>query len=253
MPDVWRVGGGRVTDDDDAAAPPRLRVVRLADVTPERVSWLWPGRLPAGKLVVLDGDPAVGKSTLALSISATVTTGGRWPDGTRCAHLGDVVLLSAEDGLADTVRPRLDAAGADVTRVHAAQGYPDPECPGTLVPPTLADVAGLRELVMRVGARLLVVDVLMAYLPGGTDAHKDQHVRRILSRLATMADETGCTVLVLRHLSKGVGGSPLYRGGGSIGIIGAARGACSLRPTPTIPIPVCSPARNTTLGRSRRP
>lgn len=200
---------------------PGLSVVCLADVTPERVSWLWPGRIPAGKLVTLDGDPSLGKSTLSLSLAATITTGGIWPDGTRCEYPGAVVLLSAEDGLADTVRPRADAAGADVRMIHAVQGVPLSD--GTLVPPTLADVYELTKLVRRVKARLLVVDVLMAYLPTGTDSHKDQDVRRVLSRLSAMADETGCTVLLLRHLNKAKGGDPMYRGGGSIGIVGAAR------------------------------
>ncbi len=203
-----------------------LKVTRLSDVVPEAVSWLWPGRIPAGKLVTLDGDPSLGKSTLAMAFAAIITTGGRWPDGTRCEFPGDVVLLAAEDGLADTIRPRLDAAAADVTRVHAVEGVSsvDPDTGASyLRPPTLADVDALHELVVRVGARLLVVDVLMAYLPAGTDSHKDQDIRRVLSRLGTLADTTGCTVLLLRHLNKAKGGDPMYRGGGSIGIVGAAR------------------------------
>jgi len=202
-------------------APARLSVVRLSDVVPERVSWLWPGRIPVGKLVTLDGDPSLGKSTLALTFAAVVTTGGTWPDASTCTFTGDVILLSGEDGLADTVRPRLDAAGADVTRVHAVQGVTLPD--GSLRPPTLADVDELHELVTETGARLLIVDVLMAYLPSGTDSHKDQDIRRVLSRLSTLADSTGCTVLLVRHLNKAKGGDPMYRGGGSIGIVGAAR------------------------------
>jgi len=200
---------------------PRLSVVRLSDVVPERVSWLWPGRIPVGKLVTLDGDPSLGKSTLALTFAAVVTTGGTWPDASTCTFPGDVILLSGEDGLADTVRPRLDAAKADVTRVHAVQGVTLAD--GSLRPPTLADVDELHELVTETGARLLIVDVLMAYLPSGTDSHKDQDIRRVLSRLGTLADSTGCTVLLLRHLNKAKGGDPMYRGGGSIGIVGAAR------------------------------
>jgi len=84
-------------------------VTRLSDVVPEHLRWLWPGRLPVGKLVLLDGDPGTGKSTIAVDWAARVSTGGRWPDGSSCPK-GDVLVLSAEDGLADTVRPRLDAA-----------------------------------------------------------------------------------------------------------------------------------------------
>jgi hypothetical protein len=219
--------GGIVTEDTTDL----VRLTTLADVQPERVSWLWPGRIPVGKLVTLDGDPGLGKSTLALAITATITTAGIWPDGSVCAYPGAVLLMSAEDGLADTIRPRLDAAGADVTKVHAVDGVPI-DADGTLRPPTLADVLALDEAITRTGARLLVIDVVMAYLPNGTDSHKDQDIRRVLSRLAALADRTGCTVLLLRHLNKTSGRDPLYRGGGSIGIVGAARAGLLVAPDP---------------------
>jgi putative DNA primase/helicase len=196
-------------------------VTRMSDVAAERVSWLWPGRLPLGKLVVLDGDPSLGKSTLSLTFAAVVTTGGVWPDGSRCHHAGGVVLLSAEDGLADTVRPRLDAAGADSTKVVAIEGVRLSD--KTVRPLSLADIEHLRKVIVDNDARLLIVDVLMAFLPSGTDSHRDQDVRRVLHRLVQVADDTGCTALLLRHLNKARGGDPLYRGGGSIGIVGAAR------------------------------
>ncbi|WP_454198221.1 AAA family ATPase [Nocardia sp. Marseille-Q1738] len=210
--------------------PEQAVTVRLADVKPERVDWLWQGRIPLGKVVTLDGDPGLGKSTLSLAFAAVVTTGEVWADGTRCDDPGDVVLLSAEDGLADTVRPRLDAAGADVTRVHAIQGVRLPD--GTLRPPTLGDIAHLETVVADTGARLLIIDVLMAYLPRGADSHKDQDIRRVLARLSELADRTGCTVLLLRHLNKAKGADPLYRGGGSIGIVGAARAGLLVAPNP---------------------
>jgi putative DNA primase/helicase len=213
---------------------PLVTLTRLADVEPERVSWLWPGRIPVGKLVTLDGDPGLGKSTLALSFGAPITTGAQWPDGSVCQHLGAVLIMSAEDGLADTVRPRCDAAGVDVTKVHAIEGVPiiDEHGERVLLAPTLADVAALEEAINRTGARLLVIDVVMAYLPTGTDSHKDQDIRRVLSRLAALADRTGCTVLLLRHLNKAAGRDPLYRGGGSIGIVGAARAGLLVAPDP---------------------
>jgi hypothetical protein len=199
----------------------RFTTITVADVEPERVTWLWEGRLPAGKLATLDGDPGLGKSTLALTFAAVITTAGCWPDATRCHHPGDVVVMSAEDGLADTIRPRLDAAGADVTRVHVI----DATVVGDLDPraPTLADTEALADLITGTGARLAIVDVFMAFLPSGTDSHRDQDVRTVLARLAKVAADTGCTVLLLRHLNKAGGHNPLYRGGGSIGIVGAAR------------------------------
>jgi hypothetical protein len=205
-----------------------LTVVTLADVTPERVTWLWPQYLPVGKLVIHDGDPSTGKSTLSLDLAARVSTGKPWPDGTDNAEAGHVLLLSAEDGAADTIRPRLDAAGADVSRVHLLTGVPVKDDDGNIVevPPSLPrDVPHLRKLVERLGVRLVVVDVLMAYLSSGTDSYRDQDVRGALAPLARMAEETGCCVLLIRHLSKTGGTHALYRGGGSIGIVGAARAA----------------------------
>jgi hypothetical protein len=215
-----------VTAPADFVEPDGATLVRLATVRPERVLWLWPGRLPAGKLVVLDGDPAVGKSTLAVDLMARITLGKPWPDGAGCPD-GDVLILSAEDGLADTIRPRLDAAGADVDRVHALTEvrYTDEDGRSRARSVTLADVGLIEDAVTRVGARLVVVDVLMAFLPGKVDSHRDQDIRTVLSALSGMTERTGCCLLLLRHLNKGAGGNPLYRGGGSIGIVGAARAA----------------------------
>lgn len=217
--------------------PSGISLTRLADVQPERVEWLWQGWLPRGKPVTLDGDPGLGKSTLSDEMAAVVTTGGTWPDGSKCAYPGAVLLMSAEDGLADTVRPRLDAAGADVTRVHSIDGMSTVDESGEVVlrPPTLADVVGLEDAIIRTDARLLVVDVIMAYLPSGTDSHRDQDIRRVLSRLSAVADRTGCTVLLLRHLNKAKGSDPLYRGGGSIGIVGAARAGMLVAADPDDP------------------
>lgn len=221
--------------DDSAAFPPSAGgvLVTLADVTPERVSWLWPGRLPAGKLVTLDGDPALGKSTLAITLASHLSTGRRWPDGTACP-LADVVILSAEDGMADTIRPRLDAAGGDPARVHCLTAVRAVTEDGEITtrPPTLADLTPIREVIERTKARLLVIDVLMAYLPGKVDSHRDQDVRAVLHRIAEIADSTGCTMLLLRHLNKSGAGSPMYRGGGSIGIVGAARAGYVVAPDP---------------------
>src|SRR4051794_16930794 len=97
-------------------------ITRLSDVHPRPVEWLWPGRLPAGKLVVLDGDPGDGKSTMLTDLSARLSVGGAFPDGHQSPRPRSVVLLSAEDAADDTIRPRLDAAGADPTRVVIFDG-----------------------------------------------------------------------------------------------------------------------------------
>lgn len=202
------------------------QVIRLSDVRPEKVRWLWPGRIPLGKLTVLDGRPKVGKSTLALDLAARVSTGRPMPDGAELDQPSAVVLLSAEDGLADTIAPRLIAAGADLARVVTIASVPLRGQDGAVVgsrPPVLPDDLDELEAVVRAeGAALVVIDVLMAYLSAGVKSYSDQDVRRALMPLAKMAERTGAAVLVLRHPRKG-GGSALDAGGGSVGIVGAAR------------------------------
>lgn len=198
--------------------------VYLSDVEPERLRWLSRGRLAAGKLTVLDGDPGLGKSTALCDWSARVTRGDPLPDGEAGAPRG-VVLLSAEDGLADTIRPRLEAAGADLARVVALVTVPDPADPTGVgrLPAIPDDLPHVERLIRDADAALLIVDPLMAYLGEGVNAHRDQDVRRALAPLAQMAERTGVAVVLVRHLNKAASAHALYRGGGSIGIIGAAR------------------------------
>ena len=200
------------------------RVVSLADVQAERIDWLWDGYLPLGKVVVLDGDPGVGKSTVSLDIAARTSTGSPMPDGSAGVK-GTVLILSAEDGLADTIRPRLDAAGADPARVIAITEMTYATADGPMSRPVTipGDLAVIEQIVAEHDVRLVVVDVLMAYLSGDVNAHRDQDVRRALHILSGLAERTRCCVIVLRHLNKSGGSNAIYRGGGSIGIIGAAR------------------------------
>ncbi len=192
-------------------------LVRLASVKPEQVEWLWPGRLPLGKVSILDGDPGLGKSTVTLDLAARVTTGQPLPDGS-AGRLGGVVLTSAEDGLADTIVPRLQAAGADLERVRAFEATADHGLP------TIPEGLGrIEAAIVEVGAVLVVIDPLMAVLGHDVNAHRDQDVRRALAPLAALAERKCAAVLVVRHLNKAAGSNALYRGGGSIGIAGAAR------------------------------
>jgi RecA-family ATPase len=198
------------------------RLVRLSDVEPEPVRWLWPGRIPLGKLTMLDGDPGLGKSTLALDIAARLSRGDAMPDGSAGDMDGPAgtVILTAEDGLADTVRPRLDAAGADTSLIVALR-FVEGEGQDRL--PTVFDVDEIEEAITRVGARLIIVDPLVAYLGVETNSYRDQDVRYALAGLAELADRLNVAVVAVRHLNKMPGGNPLYRGGGSIGLIAAAR------------------------------
>jgi len=193
----------------------------LSGVEPEEVSWLWPSWLALGKLALVDGDPGLGKSAMTLDLAARVSSGRGFPDGAECEPAG-VVLLSAEDGLADTIRPRLDAAGADTSKILALATVPDENGHDRLLS-IPEDLPLIEKGIRRVGARLVVVDPLMAFLSGETNSHRDQDIRRALAPLAGLAERSGAAVLVIRHLNKAASGNPLYRGGGSIGIIGAAR------------------------------
>jgi hypothetical protein len=210
------------------------RIIRLADVTPERVCWLWNGYIPLGKVSVIDGDPGLGKSGLTLDLAARVSVGAPMPDGVRSDLDGPagVVILSAEDGLADTIRPRLDAMGADVSRIVALEAVVGG---GKERGVTLADLSAIEAAITEVNARYVIVDPLMAYLGGETNAHRDQDVRGILAPLAKLAERTGVAIVVVRHLSKGAQANVLYRGGGSIGIIGAVRVALMVGRDPEDP------------------
>lgn len=210
----------RLDDLDDGDQRPTDDLVCIAGVERQQVRWVWDRRIPRGKVAILDGDPGQGKSTLTLTIAAKVTTGSPFPDGTQ-PEVGTVIILSAEDDEADTIRPRLEAAGADLQRcfvapsVHQAGEPPrPPELPG--------DLAWLELQIRAAGASLVIIDPLMAYLDATVDSHRDQDVRRVMAGLKRVAESTGAAVLVVRHLNKGMGAA-LYRGSGSIGIVGAAR------------------------------
>ncbi len=208
-------------------------LVCVAAVAVEPVRWLWPGRVPLGKVTVLDGDPGVGKSTLTLTVAAKVTTGSPFPDGAR-PEVGDVIVLSAEDEVGDTIRPRLEAAGADLGRCWVLPDVrPEGEPPR---PPELPlDLDQLEGYVKARQAALVVVDPLMAFLSPQVDAHRDQDVRRALASMAGMAARTGAATVIVRHMNKSGAGSPLYRGSGSIGIVGAARAGLLVAPDPEDP------------------
>ncbi len=162
----------------------------------------------------------LGKSTATLDIAARVSTGKHMPDGTPSIAAAGVVLVSAEDGLADTIVPRLLAAGADLERITSLDSCPDDDSGHPFTIPD--DLVYLERAIHEIGARFVVIDPLMAFLGGGTNAHRDQDIRRALARVHSLADSTGAAVALVRHLNKG-SGQPIYRGGGSIGIIGAAR------------------------------
>jgi hypothetical protein len=208
----------------------------MADVPPAKVRWLWDGRVPLRAITIVDGDPALGKSTVTIDIAARVSRGWRMPpDGGAGDGIvpGGVLLLSAEDDAETTIRPRLDAAGANASRVQLLEAIRHGDAPA---PPVLpSDLDKLDRLVGQLGVVLIVIDPFMAYLDSHVDAHRDQDVRRCLHRLKELAERKSVAIVLIRHLNKLHGGPALYRGGGSIGIIGAARSALCVGRDPTDP------------------
>jgi hypothetical protein len=191
--------------------------VRLTDVRPEPINWLWPGRIPAGKLTLLDGDPSLGKSMITLDLAARLSTGRPLPDATGGGPVVRTLLLQAEDGVTDTLHPRLAAAGADFEHVLVfvrADGQP------IRLP---RDLPALEKWMREERIGLVVIDPLIAFLSRRVPVATDQIIRRLLIRLTAIAASTGAAIVIIRHLNKRTGEKALYRGGGSIGIMASAR------------------------------
>lgn len=182
-------------------------LVCLADVEPREIKWLWPGRVPMGRITLLVGRPGEGKSFLTTDMAARVTTGTPWPDGSDCPA-GSVILISAEDDPGDTIRPRLDAHYADVRKVHllsAVRRLGEDGQPYEMLF-TLADVAALETALKTLpDCRLIVVDPIGSFLGGDTDAHRDNEVRGVLAPVAKLAEKYGPAVLVVAHRRKSAG------------------------------------------------
>jgi len=197
--------------------------------------WLWKDRIPAGKITVLDGDPGLGKSTLLCELAARVSRGDRLPsDDSELAAPRGVLLFSAEDDVHDTIRPRIDAAGGDPQRIVFFVAVPDGSETGR--PFALPrDLPILDAVIARVDAALVIFDPLVAFLPAGVSASIDQHVRHALGALKASAERSGAAIVVVRHLNKSATTNPLYRGLGSVGIIGAARSGLLLAADPDDP------------------
>jgi putative DNA primase/helicase len=220
----------------EAAQPltaPGPVLVSLASVKRGRVAPLWDRHIFRGKLHLVEGDPDLGKTTMTLDLTARVSTGAAMPDGTPGIDPAGVVIASAEDGLADTIRHRLEAAGADLDRIVALTAIVDAH--GERMPGLPSDLAAIEAAIAKVDAALVFIDPLMAYLDGAVNSWRDQDMRRALAPLASLAERTGCAIVAIRHLNKSAGSHALYRGGGSIGIIGAARVALLVAQDPDDP------------------
>lgn len=198
---------------------------RMSDVQAKPIRWLWPGRIARGKVSMLAGHPGLGKSQLTASLASIITTGGTWPvDKTPCER-GSVIFFSAEDDAEDTIRPRLEAAGADLDRVFILDAVLDETGTRPRAFNLTTDLPRLGEMFSHIGdVALVVIDPITAYL-GGTDSHKNADMRALLSPLGELAAKHGTAVVCVSHLNKGGGGEALLRVTGSLAFVAASRAA----------------------------
>lgn len=202
--------------------------IRLDQVQPQRLAWRSRGRVARGKITILDGDPGLGKSTMLMDWCARVSRGDPLPDGDPQDERG-VLLICAEDDAADTIVPRLNAMGADLRQITLLVELPLITEDGTAVPDATRlvslpdDVPLIEEMIVKLNVGLLVIDPLFAFLDPELRSNSDQDMRAALTPLATALQRTSASAILVRHLNKGASGNSLYRGGGSIGIIGVAR------------------------------
>ncbi len=193
------------------------------DISPVRVDWLWYPYIAYGKITVLQGNPGDGKSHVGIQLAAALSSRGSLPDGIRLPSEEHVIYQCSEDGLADTIKPRLVEAGANCRNV----GFLDDDM-------LTLDDEKIREAIADFNARLLVIDPLQAYL-GNSDISSASNIRRIMNRLCKWAGFYNCAVLIIGHLNKNEGANDLYRGLGSIDVTASARSVLQLEHDPDNP------------------
>ena len=203
-----------------------ITLVPLTDIEPEVVDWLWYPYIPFGKITIIEGDPGLGKSWLTMSLAKTIAEGTALPYNPAPIHKGKVIIMSAEDGLADTIKPRLKSLGSTGINILA---IPEPFSftPGA--------TEAITDMLKEIKPKLIIIDPLVAYMGGGIDLHKANETRTVMSRLAQLAEHTHAAVVCVRHLSKGAKDKAIYRGIGSIDLTAAARSCLAIGRNPEDP------------------
>ena len=202
----------------------RPNIIRLSEVQPAPVDWLWKPYLPTGMLAMLSGDPSSGKTYASLSIGASFTV-GRVPCCDVACEPGDIVYLTVENSPAHVLRPRFDSLGGDPRRFHLLLGTID-EIEGEkskFSAMSLSEVDVLEETIQTTKARLVVIDPIQSFLGAGVDFHRSNETRPVLDGLARLAEKHSCCILLVRHISKASTNRAIHRGLGSIDFTGAVR------------------------------
>lgn len=191
-----------------------LKMIHLSEVESQQIKWLWYPFIPYGKLSIVQGDPGDGKSTLILNIAAKLSMGECIDENMNITEPVNVIYQTAEDGLADTVKPRLEAANADCSRISIID-----ESDKSV---SMTDDR-IEEAIKRENAKLCIFDPIQAYLGGDTDMNRANEAREMTKKLGSIAERTGCAIVLIGHMNKGSGGKAAYRGMGSIDFFAVAR------------------------------
>ena len=191
-----------------------LKLIHMSEIESEEVSWLWYPFIPYGKLTIVQGDPGDGKTTFVLNVAAKLSKAEALDETMKCEEPIHIIYQTAEDGLADTVKPRLEKAGADCTRISVID-----ESDKSL---SMADER-LEEALQRTNAKLLILDPIQAYLGGGMDMNRANEARDMTKRLGVLAEKYKCAIVLIGHMNKAAGNKAAYRGMGSIDFYAVAR------------------------------
>ena len=191
-----------------------LQMIKMSEIQSQEVSWLWYPFIPYGKLTIIQGDPGDGKTTLVLNIAAKLSKGEGLDSEMKLSEPMNVIYQSAEDGLADTVKPRLELAGADCERILVID---EKEKSLSMVDERL------EKAIVQTKARMLILDPIQAYLGGGMDMNRANEARDMTKKLGALAEKYQCAIVLIGHMNKTAGNKAAYRGMGSIDFFAVAR------------------------------
>ncbi|GFI22030.1 DNA repair protein RadA [Lachnospiraceae bacterium] len=191
-----------------------LQMIKMSEIQSQEVSWLWYPFIPYGKLTIIQGDPGDGKTTLVLNIAAWLSKGEGLDSEMKLSEPMNVIYQSAEDGLADTVKPRLELAGANCERILVID---EKEKSLSMVDERL------ERAIVQTKARMLILDPIQAYLGGGMDMNRANEARDMTKKLGALAEKYQCAIVLIGHMNKAAGNKAAYRGMGSIDFFAVAR------------------------------